>query len=69
MIKRIYEWLRERWWAQQRKTDMAILWPVCKERTHTLDEARAVFALHAYGDPAWAEHYGDRLEDVISALR
>lgn len=43
-----------RWWrARQRRIDIAILWPACKEYAGDLDQARAAFAIHAYMDPAW----------------
>lgn len=62
-------WIRNWWWAQQRKTDMKVLWPVCKDQTHSLEQARAVFALHALNDPAWRQHYGgDGLMDFIDTL-
>ncbi len=46
-------WLRHWWAARQRSIDIEILWPCCKENAHNLDEARAAFAFHAFGDSAW----------------
>lgn len=58
-------WLRDWWWARQRRIDLQILWPACKEIAEDLDGARAAFFYHAVNDPAWAEYYGDDLPDAI----
>ena len=58
----IVRWLRGLWYAQQRKTDLAILWPACVTRAPDLDTAKAAFALHALHDPAWL-HLGE--ENVV----
>lgn len=58
-------WLQRLWWARQRKIDLQVLWPVCKDGAQDLDHARAAFMHHAAQDPAWAEYYGDRLPDAI----
>jgi hypothetical protein len=49
----LLERVRTIWHARQRKIDLEILWPVCLDAAESLDEARAVFALHAYNDRAW----------------
>lgn len=42
------------WWNKRRRNvDLQILWPECKRQAPTLDEAKAVFAYHAFNDPAW----------------
>lgn len=64
----MWQWLRNWWWARQRATDLATLWPVCKRLAPDLDTARDVFMVHAIGDPAWARHYGAGLWNVISEL-
>jgi hypothetical protein len=46
-------WLLGFWYAQQRAFDLKFLWPACCEQAPTLDEAKMVFAIHAYNDPAW----------------
>ena len=53
-------WLRERWWSIQRGIDLDALWPACKKQSANLDQARAVFASHAFNDPAWIEYYGEK---------
>jgi hypothetical protein len=46
-------WLINLWRERQRSIDLRILWPVCKEKAHDLDQAKAAFAMHAFHDPAW----------------
>lgn len=46
-------WLIEWWRQRQRATDLAILWPTCKEQARDLDHAKMAFAMHAFHDPAW----------------
>lgn len=62
------KWLRNWWWARQRRIDLAILWPECKRLAPTLDHARAAFMVHAINDPAWVRHYGERLWAVVNEL-
>ena len=64
MINTIRNW----WWARQRKMDMEILWPLCVDNSPDMDHAKAAFAVHAFNDPAWIEHYGSQLPAVIDAL-
>jgi hypothetical protein len=62
-------WFRDRWWARQRAVDLQILWPTCKGHAPDLDHARAAFAVHAFQDPCWVDHYGeDQLKHVISGM-
>lgn len=46
-------WLFDKWNERCRKVDTRLLWPICKEQCADLDEARGVFAVHAFMDPAW----------------
>lgn len=42
------------WWRErQRRIDLMILWPVCKEHATDLEHAKAAFAVHAFNDRAW----------------
>jgi hypothetical protein len=42
------------WWrARQRRLDLEILWPICKDHAPDLDHAKAAFACHAFHDNAW----------------
>jgi hypothetical protein len=42
------------WWEhRQRAIDLDLLWPACCARAPDLDTAKAVFAVHAFHDPAW----------------
>lgn len=62
-------WLRERWWSIQCNIDITSLWPQCKKAAPSLDKARAIFAIHAFRDPAWIEHYGEeRLKQIIDEM-
>jgi hypothetical protein len=46
-------WALDRWHAYQRRYDLMILWPACRDAAPDLDHARAAFAMHAYHDRAW----------------
>jgi hypothetical protein len=46
-----------------RRTDMQIFWPVCKETALSLDHAKAIFFMHVSNDTAWTEHYTE--EELI----
>ena len=48
-------WLRDRWRARQRRIDTEILWPLCREKTKSLDAAKAAFKLHTTIDAAWRD--------------
>jgi hypothetical protein len=43
----------ELWRARQRKLDVQLLWPLCKQSADDLDHAKAAFFMHAMSDPAW----------------
>jgi hypothetical protein len=45
------------WHGVIRRTDMRILWPICKRYAGDLDHAKCAFYLHASLDPAWTDHY------------
>ncbi len=47
------KWLLNWWHARQRKIDLNILWPSCKELAPDMDHAKAAFAVHAFHDRAW----------------
>lgn len=43
-----------RWWRKrQRRTDLEVLWPACKEDADSLYVARSAFRMHCITDPAW----------------
>jgi hypothetical protein len=53
-VSRLFDWAYDHWCASRRRIDLKILWPSCKEAAGgDLDHARALFAVHAYSDPAW----------------
>lgn len=60
--------IRDLWWSRQRKTDLLILWPACKQLAPSLDHAKAAFMTHAVNDPAWIRYYGDGLWRAIDKL-
>lgn len=62
------KFLREWWWARQRKMDLLLLWPQCKQLAPTLQLAKVAFMYHAVNDPAWSHYYGDKLPSVIDSL-
>ena len=49
--------------------DLNYLWPACKETADTLEQAKAVFAMHALRDAPWIKYYGkEGLLDFIDRL-
>lgn len=48
--------------------DLLVLWPVCKAQTSSLDEAKGVFAVHAFNDPCWYRYYKGELDEIIDKL-
>lgn len=65
----MFNWLRSHWQARQRAIDLDVLWPACRANAPDLDHARAVFALHAFHDPAWLALGYDEVVRRIDALR
>jgi hypothetical protein len=61
-------WLQGLWYAQCRKTDMQILWPICVEQACDLDHAKAAFAVHAFNDPAWMFLGRDAVRQIIDRM-
>ena len=60
---------RQKKWQYQRNFDLNVLWPECKKLAPSLDVARAAFAVHAFNDAAWIEHYGEeKLKEFIGRL-
>lgn len=59
------------WWrAQQRATDVSLLWPECVRQTHGDTEvAKAVFALHAFRDPAWRALGEQAIIEFVTGLQ
>jgi hypothetical protein len=45
----IYRW----WYARLRQIDFDILWPICKDKTESLEDAKEVFSTHTLLDYAW----------------
>jgi hypothetical protein len=57
------------WWhARTRRMDIDLLWPACKREAENLDQARAVFAVHAFNDPGWLELGEDEIKRQIGEL-
>jgi hypothetical protein len=63
-MRRLMNW----WRSRQRATDLQILWPSCRDLAQDLDHARAVFAFHAFNDPAWLSLGEDEIVRIIGAL-
>jgi hypothetical protein len=56
--------------AGRRRLDLQILWPLCKQKAFgDLDTAKAVFAVHAFHDPAWLALPHDEIVKIIDDLR
>lgn len=48
------------WWWVQRRADVRMLWPICRQFAATPADAREAFLLHAMITPCWIEFYGER---------
>lgn len=63
------KWIAKWWRRRQRRIDMDILWPICKEQCPDLDYARATMMLHCLNDEAWTSDYTpDDLKVFIGQL-
>lgn len=61
--------LIQSWWcARQRRIDLEILWPICRDGANDLDHAKAAFAVHAFNDPAWLELGEDEIFNIIDGF-
>lgn len=49
----LHGWLFALLHWQQRRIDLQILWPICRDKAKSLDHARAAFAVHAFNEIAW----------------
>lgn len=68
-VRRWFQPVIETSWAMQRKVDIRVLWPVCKQLSLNIEEARHAFLMHAMGDPCWREYYGEkRLKEVVDEM-
>jgi hypothetical protein len=63
------KWIRNWWYARQRRIDLRILWPACISQAPNLDDAKAAFAVHAYNDPAWIWLGEDEIYRIIDSLQ
>jgi hypothetical protein len=62
-------WIRNWWYARQRRIDLRILWPACIAQAPSLHHAKAAFAFHAYNDPAWICLGEDEIYRIIDKLQ
>src|SRR5262245_36985232 len=52
-VRVMFKWLKAKWYESQREIDIDVLWPSCLEQADSIEQAKMVFAVHAYNDPAW----------------
>lgn len=70
MIDLIRFWLRDWFWARQRRIDRECLWPACKDMAGgDLHRAHEAFFLHAFNDKAWVMVYGENLWQEVIKMR
>jgi hypothetical protein len=62
------KWLLNWWRARQRRIDLEILWPACKNEAPNLDLAREAFIRHALNDPAWLPLKSDEIIRLVFEL-
>jgi hypothetical protein len=58
-------WIVKLWRARQRRIDLEILWPICKENARDIQHAREAFYIHAQLDPAWCELSEQEILDLL----
>ncbi|HEX5426638.1 MAG TPA: hypothetical protein VFW94_24210 [Candidatus Acidoferrales bacterium] len=63
------KWLREKWYAKVRQTDLKLIWPACRKHAADLDHAKAAFSIHAFQDKAWLALGEDGIKSFIDALK
>jgi hypothetical protein len=57
------------WHAVNRRHDMSILWPICRDTARDLDQAKCAFYYHVSSDDAWTSHYTkDELYNYVDKL-
>ena len=64
----VFRFLTELWHSHRRQRDLELLWPVCRENTRNLEQAKRAFAFHTAHDPAWTGLSPDHIQQVIDAL-
>jgi hypothetical protein len=62
------KWLLNKWHARLRRIDIEVLWPICKDKTSSIQEARKVFLFHIFLDNAWRELGGDEIYRIVGGL-
>jgi hypothetical protein len=62
-------WLLGFYYSRLRRIDLQVLWPACLDQTRDIEHARAVFAVHAFHDPAWLFLGGDEIIRTIDGLQ
>jgi hypothetical protein len=62
-------WFMKLWHWLNRRTDLSMLWPICKQHAESLDHAKAAFFLHAMNDPAYTDHFTEQeIIDYVDTL-
>jgi hypothetical protein len=46
------------WWWLQRRSDMKLLWPTCRDFSPTIEAARDAFFQYAVTKACWMDYYG-----------
>ncbi len=64
----MFKWIMEWWHKRQRRIDIDILWPICKNYASSIDKAREVFLFHTDLDPAWDDISLDERISIINKL-
>jgi hypothetical protein len=57
------------WWMQ-RRSDVQIVWPTCRDFSQNISVARNAFFSYALTRACWIDHYGaNRLSEEIEKLQ
>lgn len=67
---RLFTTIARFWRDRQRRIDMKILWPACRDQTDSLDDARSAFLTHCLNDHAWRRDYSvAQIDEFVGRLR
>lgn len=62
----MFKWLVNWWRRRQRRVDLDILWPICKQKAEgDIAEARAVFMAHMCFDSAYEGMSQEETDEFI----
>lgn len=67
-MRKLGRFIRDCWYANCRKRDIELLWPVCRQNAKDIYHAKAAFRLHCAHDKAWLELEREHVDKIIETL-